>query len=975
MNGTPNRTFALSILLAVGAASVLPASLRAGDVPDWKDQLRTAQDDQERLKAETVQVAADLDRIIASFHQAGMENTNDVKTMMSVRAVLNRLSADDMGKVIKILQDARAQQRDQAVRTVAGAYMLQGTVLVQLQMVIRQYENQQQVSELAARFAQLGERQNTNLTYAVQLIRQAGSAAIRGNDPAVHDAVQVQIGTETGLGQDVSAAVADLEKLSKDLADNEQVKAAMQLSDSGKPADMAGQAAESLRGAMLNKAAGQEKNLRDLLRVIARQLGQPADALGQLRQAARELDQEIAQQQQLNSDTSKSRMDKDVATDLETRQAELVDHADQTRKDLDRVAPQAATDVKKAEDQMQTARSKLQEQQKEATAEPQKQALVQLEQARDALAEEINKQLAQQKADKGNIAKLEDLKQEIGKLKTAQDDLKKDTAAAQDKHDQAKQQADAEAQKQLENKTQDAEQKAADASPKAADQLKDAANNMDKAHDAMAPKDADANKAQQQQQSASDKLAQAQQQVDQDLQKLKDDKADEDKLKDETAQLQKIIGEQTKENIDTASAADKKAPPTTDAVKALSQRQSQISDETGKFSAGLPDTAKDALPPLNDAKANMDKASGSLTGTDAKSAVPPQKDALADLYKALAAIAQQVAADQKALDEKPDAQQDMNKLADQLKDAQQQLAQAENNLNQPQDQQNQQNQQDQTAQMQQGQQQVADALKQMAQKQDGKQDQKALQQAQQAAQQAAQQLQNQQLPEAAKSMQQAQDAMQQAAKQQDQQDPAAAQLAQAEQQQTQLQQQLAQQIGQEPPAQELGDLAQQVGQMAAEPQAQDAQNAQQDMQQAAAELADAAAHAEAGDNQQAKSDAQKAQASLAAAQAAAQMAAAGMAQPNPAAPPGPPGTPQPDPGMADENKPEPSTGDRKNDAKGATDTGHVAVAGSGNKYVALPQRDRQAIQQSQGELYPKAYGGLVEQYLRNLNNEDSQDEK
>jgi len=974
MNRIPKRILTLAVSLSIGAAVVFPAHLRAADAPpDWKDQIRAAQDDQERLKEQTAQVAADLDRIISSFHQAGMENSTDVKTMISVRAVLNRLSADDMAKVVKILQDARAQQRDQAVQTVAGAYLLQGTVLVQLQTVLRQYQNQQQVSELAARFAQLADRQNTNLTYAVQLIKQSGARAVRADDPAVRDAIQVQVSTEVALGDDTTAAATDLTKLGKDLADNQQVKTALQLADSGKPAELAGQTAESLRGAMLNKAAGQEKNLRDTLRAIARQLGQAADTLGQLRQAAKELDQEIAQQQQLNGDTSKARMDKDTANDLETRQAELVDHSDQTRKDLDKLAPKAATDVKKAEDQMQTARGTLQQQQKEATAEPQKQALAQLLQAKDDLNEEIQKQLAAQKADQDNIAKLEDLKKEIGDLKKAQDDLKKDTAAAQDKHDQAKQQANADAQKKLEDKTQDAQQKAADASPKAADQLKDAANNMDKAHDALDKKDTDADKAQQQQQSASDKLDQAQKQVDQDLQKLKDDKADEDKLQDASVQLQKIIAEQTKENIDTGAVADQKSPPTSAQLKPLSAQQSQIGQETAKLTAGLPDTAKDALPPLNDAKANMDKAVGDLNGSDAKTAVPPQKDALADLYKALAAIAQQIAADQKALDQKADTPQDMTNLADQLQKAQEDLAKAQNDLNQP---------PDPVAQMQQDQQKVADALKQMQQQQQqqGKPEQPQLQQAQKAAQQAAKDLQDQKLPEAQKAMQQAQDAMQQQQQadqnqpQQNQPDAAAPQLPQVQQQQADLQKQLAQQIAQQTPAQELSQLAQQVGQMAAQPQAQDAPNMQQQMQQAASELADAAAQAQAGDKPEAKADAQKAQASLAAAQAAAQMAAAGMAQPTP---PGPPGPPEPgtDPSKADEDKPEPSTGDRKTEAKGATDDGHAARAGAGKKYVGLPPRDRQAIQQSQGELYPKAYGGLVEQYLRNLNNEESADEK
>ena len=38
-------------------------------------------------------------------------------------------------------------------------------------------------------------------------------------------------------------------------------------------------------------------------------------------------------------------------------------------------------------------------------------------------------------------------------------------------------------------------------------------------------------------------------------------------------------------------------------------------------------------------------------------------------------------------------------------------------------------------------------------------------------------------------------------------------------------------------------------------------------------------------------------------------------------------------------------------------------------FIALPAREREAIQQSLGEKYPAEYGAMVEQYLLNLANE------
>jgi hypothetical protein len=54
--------------------------------------------------------------------------------------------------------------------------------------------------------------------------------------------------------------------------------------------------------------------------------------------------------------------------------------------------------------------------------------------------------------------------------------------------------------------------------------------------------------------------------------------------------------------------------------------------------------------------------------------------------------------------------------------------------------------------------------------------------------------------------------------------------------------------------------------------------------------------------------------------------------------------------------------------QGNSDGARADVRGSG-QYVGLPPRDRQAVQQSQGEKYPQEYGSMVEQYYRNLSDQ------
>ena len=55
---------------------------------------------------------------------------------------------------------------------------------------------------------------------------------------------------------------------------------------------------------------------------------------------------------------------------------------------------------------------------------------------------------------------------------------------------------------------------------------------------------------------------------------------------------------------------------------------------------------------------------------------------------------------------------------------------------------------------------------------------------------------------------------------------------------------------------------------------------------------------------------------------------------------------------------------------GTTRSGKVAAAAPAGRgaaeFLGLPERDRQAIQQSQSEKYPQEYGSMIEEYMRSL---------
>jgi len=55
----------------------------------------------------------------------------------------------------------------------------------------------------------------------------------------------------------------------------------------------------------------------------------------------------------------------------------------------------------------------------------------------------------------------------------------------------------------------------------------------------------------------------------------------------------------------------------------------------------------------------------------------------------------------------------------------------------------------------------------------------------------------------------------------------------------------------------------------------------------------------------------------------------------------------------------------------AAEKGSLAEIVSKGKFVGLPARDREAIQQSRAEKYPEEFATMVEQYMKNLSDEST----
>src|SRR5438309_1674388 len=112
----PSRSLPRRLALAACLASqvlwpcvsAIPALAAPAAPAPNAERIRQAELDQARIKAQTQRVAGELDAILAEFNNAGLGTGEDARVLNAIRTHLNKLSADDMAKVVELLQGARA---------------------------------------------------------------------------------------------------------------------------------------------------------------------------------------------------------------------------------------------------------------------------------------------------------------------------------------------------------------------------------------------------------------------------------------------------------------------------------------------------------------------------------------------------------------------------------------------------------------------------------------------------------------------------------------------------------------------------------------------------------------------------------------------------------------------------------------------------------------------------------------------------
>lgn len=622
-----------SWVLYVAVVLLVPGWVRSAEPgASAREQLLQQELKQQQIKSTTMKVGEQLAGILDELERNQIDG-RDVGFLRDIRGVLHLLSEKEMSRVIELLQGARGEASAQTSgQRLAEAFAGQKTILLQLNQIILEYLNQQKLYEIAHRLKELADDQTANMRLGVDLANETEQKAYNSFSDAQRSSLRMQQIEQASIRDQAGQLVAELEKLAREIQEGpnaDRPKAGMQQAKEGGLSEALNAAVEELgeNNLRLLSGLGQEKRARDEMREIARLLLMTKDLTEALRQALRELDNAIEQQQTVIAETKKIE-EKDDARKAENHEAEVVDATHLIRQDLNSVAPLTEELLGRAIDQMQEARAELSAQnqnpkkRRDNALPPEAGALQSLEQARRELQEQLARAEQVQQQPLNSLAGLRDLQEKLRELIKNQEGLKAETAATEKKDLPGK----APKQGALQDQALDLQQQTAPLSSPAAQSMGEAAAQMKQAQNSLAS--AQANPAAQQ--AAIDALQRADQQLSEEIAKLEQAEKELAQLEELLKGVKEVIKEQQDVQASTAQEVVQEKPAN---LEPLSKEQGKLSGQTAQLqqkSTPLPKAASH----LGQAQQKMNQAQNQLRQAAPAKAQSDQSEALNNLQSA-----------------------------------------------------------------------------------------------------------------------------------------------------------------------------------------------------------------------------------------------------------------------------------------------------------------------------------------------------
>lgn len=452
----------LPILLLLGMAPYL-----AAETVVTPENIREGEAKQQQLRGDAQRLVAQLDGMIGEYERNGLGG-DEARTIQSLRDSLQKLSVEEMRRVVDLLEKARAaNSAGEAKQRVSDAYTTQKAILTEMQKLLAEHLRHQQAQELSAQVAKLAERQAVNLQNGIALGQWSGGKKPENFEAAMQANLQGQQAEQVAIAEELRIAAQRVAAFARDPENGEMaerlkkgIEAIAQLQPK------VDNAAEALRNGQLFKAVEDEKIARDALRRLARELAPPQNRADALRAAQKELAKAIEDQQEIANDAAKAAgeqdfdrwLDRQIAgknldrrlqelpreqlrrnADLqraflaqkegradelvaaENKQGDLAGKSDELAQALGKEAPAVAQDIKSGVDRMQEARGAMMDRNAPVAAANGRQALAALEAAQANLQQELAKAdaLAGRPADAADLRALQQQAQALAEQQVA----------------------------------------------------------------------------------------------------------------------------------------------------------------------------------------------------------------------------------------------------------------------------------------------------------------------------------------------------------------------------------------------------------------------------------------------------------------------------------------------------------------------------------------------------------------------------
>ncbi|SVC83000.1 uncharacterized protein METZ01_LOCUS335854, partial [marine metagenome] len=259
---------------------------------------------QTNIKASLKRVETQLNGIIAEYGRNRLEG-DDLNALKRFQGMLSKLTDEEITKILKQLEDSNLLKGDKTKDSALLAFDTQKNVITELNTIYLEWQQEQIFRELSDRFMKLSNVQRINMRQAVKTVQTHNQIIPTNPSEEYKIDIRIQELDQTGISDEADALIKKLEALNKKLSRYIEPRPSLAIkiiNTDLKPAIQG--SVKDIQDYNLSNAALKERTSYIAMINIARILAPKRDDEEVIRQALRDVEQSIKEQQEILDDTN-----------------------------------------------------------------------------------------------------------------------------------------------------------------------------------------------------------------------------------------------------------------------------------------------------------------------------------------------------------------------------------------------------------------------------------------------------------------------------------------------------------------------------------------------------------------------------------------------------------------------------------------------------------------------------------------------